>query len=393
MRAEVRTKRVSRPDILMLGLRSLGSAQGGVEAHASHLAHEVDKAGYVVEAVVRTPYAAEDGESAGAQIRITKLWSPQGKATEAIIHSLYAVLYAAWRRPRVVHVHAIGPSLVVPIARGLGLNVVMTHHGEDYNREKWGRFARWVLQWGERLGTRFANERICVSSSLSRALSDRYRVPFHYIPNGVRRPGAVSSTSALDKFGLTPGNYILHVGRLVAEKRQLDLVEALRALDRPGLKLVLVGAADHESEYSREITRRAAGCDNVVLTGFQSGLALTELFSHAGAFALPSSHEGLPIALLEAMSYGCPIVASDIEANQNIELPEECYFELGAISDLAEKLKIALAHGAAGARVDWNRYLARFDWPDVAAQTIEVYASAIGPGSRGFRLGSDLARP
>jgi glycosyltransferase involved in cell wall biosynthesis len=377
--ATVRTDR-RRPDVLMLGLRAIGQGQGGVEAHVDQLSQEVDREGYSIEAVVRSPYAGSDASERGNATRVVPIWSPKGQSTEAIVHSLLGLLYAAWRRPRVVHVHAVGPSLVVPVARMLGLRVVVTHHGEDYNREKWGRAAKLALRLGETFGARFANERICVSPSLARSLSRRYGKPFRFIPNGVRRMTPVASAGVLDELGLERGNYILHVGRIVPEKRQLDLIAALAGIDRPGLKLVLVGAADHASGYSREVAERADAMPDVVLAGFRSGLALEELFSHAGVFALPSTHEGLPIALLEAMAYGCPVVASDIEANRNLGLPEDCYFKTESVDALREHIVATLDGRTGDGRVDWHALLASYQWPEIAAKTIETYRAAMRDG-------------
>ncbi|WP_070156326.1 glycosyltransferase family 4 protein [Sphingobium phenoxybenzoativorans] len=369
-----------RPDVMMLGLRSFGHGQGGVEAHVEQLAQEVDRAGYAVEVVVRKPYAGEQIVASGRDIRTIPLWSPKGKSTEAIVHSIIGVLYAAWRRPRILHMHAIGPSLTVPLARLLGLRVVFTHHGEDFQREKWGWFARKMLRLGERFGALFSNERICVSSSLANDVSARYGVSFKYIPNGVRSTKPVSSTTILDKLDLKPGGYILHVGRIVPEKRQIDLIHALEFLDVKDMKLVLVGAADHATDYSKIIDEEVSGNRNVIAAGFQTGLALEELYSHAGIFALPSSHEGLPIALLEAMAFGCRVVASDIEANLNVGLPHGCYFKLADVSGLAGAIRSGLPSDASQNRVDWSQSLSNYDWSEIAAKTIEAYGLAARSG-------------
>jgi glycosyltransferase involved in cell wall biosynthesis len=371
---------IRRPDVMMLGLRSFGHGQGGVEAHVEQLAQELDRAGYAVDVIVREPYAGKQTVVSGREIRTVPLWSPKGKSTEAIIHSIIGVFYAAFRRPRILHVHAIGPSLVAPLARMLGLRVVFTHHGEDFRREKWGWFARGMLKLGERFGAVFSNARICVSSSLATDVSARYGVPFQYIPNGVRPGKRVPSTTILDTLRLKSGKYILHVGRIVPEKRQIDLILALKLLGMKDMKLVLVGAADHETDYSKTINEQALGNKNVVAAGFQTGLSLEELYSHARIFALPSSHEGLPIALLEAMSFGCPVVASDIEANLNIGLPLACYHKMGDVEGLAAVIRAVLLDKANQNGVDWSQSLSDYEWSEIATKTIEAYRTAARPG-------------
>lgn len=369
----------ARADVMMLGLRSVAKGQGGVEAHVDQLTQELDRAGLVVEILVRTPYAGKEETCRGAATRVVPIWSPVTQSFEAFVHSALGVIYAAIRRPRILHIHAIGPSLLAPFARLAGLSVVTTHHGEDYSREKWGPVARAMLRLGEWSAARFSTARIVVSSSLAARLSQKYGVAFHYVPNGVRLPQPVDTGSSLARWGLEPGRYLLNVGRIVPEKRQLDLIEAFEKAALPHMKLVLAGAADHASEYSREVARKAADTPGVVLVGFVSGQPLAELYSNAGLFVLPSSHEGLPIALLEAMAYGNRVLASDIDANLNVGLSPECHFPARDVDALAAALQCRLAQSASGARVNWSDLLADYDWSDIAQRTIAIYRSTIEP--------------
>ncbi|GMM61968.1 glycosyltransferase family 4 protein [Novosphingobium pituita] len=386
----VSCRRKARPDIMMIGLRSVGEGQGGVENHVDRLAGELDRMGLRVEIVTRSPYQPGRHER-GRNITVRSLWAPRVVWAEALVHSLLAVAYAAWRRPAIVHIHAIGPSIVAPLARLVGLVVVMTHHGEDYRREKWGAAARAVLRLGEAAGARFSQGRIVISPSLRASLDDRFRRPFAYIPNGVCVAGPVPGCEALRPLGLEPGRYILSVGRLVPEKRQLDLIEALAQIADPAIRLVLVGGADHDSPYCRQVQARAAADPRVVLAGLQSGRPLAELYSHAGVFALPSSHEGLSIALLEAMAYGNRVVASAIAANRNLGLPEACYFPCGDVPALAEALRAALeadrqdrlaggADSGRSPRQDWGRIVDAFRWDEVAARTAGLYRAVSREG-------------
>jgi glycosyltransferase involved in cell wall biosynthesis len=139
------------------------------------------------------------------------------------------------------------------------------------------------------------------------------------------------------------------------------------------MKLALVGAADHESEYSRAVLEQARDMPNVVLCGFQTGQALAELFSHARVFALPSSHEGLPIVMLEAMAYGRPVVASDIEANLNVGLPAHCYFSQGDVESLTRTVSDSIDGPTT---IDWSEKLQQYDWQAIAAGTVTIYNSA-----------------
>ena len=138
-----------RVDVLMIGLRNISGVQGGIETHVAPLSRELDRLGLRVAIAVRSPYAPSGQAVAGTSIRIVRLWSPRIQALETIVHSIIAIVYAALTRPRLVHIHAVGPSVVLPLARLFGLKVIATHHGEDYRREKWGKVARLLLRFGE----------------------------------------------------------------------------------------------------------------------------------------------------------------------------------------------------------------------------------------------------
>lgn len=359
-------------DVLMIGLRSVTGAQGGVESHVAHLARELDNLGLDVEVAVRTPYATHDRSLAGTRVKLTRVWAPRSRSAEALVHSFLSILYAAVTRPRVVHIHAIGPSLMVPLARLLGLKVITTHHGEDYRREKWGRFARFTLRWGEIFQAKFANGMICVSRSLSERLTQTYGRPFTYIPNGVVRPEKLPASGVLQQLGVEPRKYIVTVSRLVPEKRHLDLIKAFSGLGIDGMKLVIVGAADHKTSYGQAVADAAASVEGVVLAGFRKGAELQDLFENAAIFSLPSSHEGLPIALLEAMSHGCKTIVSDIPPHLDLELGAENYHKAGDPADLGARLRAQLTDNPC-VRQDWSARLQQFRWDIIALKSAEKY--------------------
>jgi glycosyltransferase involved in cell wall biosynthesis len=368
--------------VMILGLRGFPGVQGGVEAHAEHLCPLLRELACDVEVIVRSAYVPNDRGEEWKGVHYLRVWSPKSRALETIVHSFLGVLVAAWRRPNVLHVQAIGPALMVPLARLLGLHVVVTHHGPDYDREKWGRFAKLILRTGEAWGMRFCNRRIVISRTIRKLVRDKYGLDSYVIPNGVDLPELPRSTSALEQFGLTPGRYVLTVSRLVPEKRHKDLIAAYATAKLNGWKLLLIGASDHPDGYAAEVAALARATPDVVLAGFQTGLALRELYAHAGVFVLPSSHEGLPIVLLEALSYGLPVVASDISAHQEIGLGEKHYFPLGDVHALATRLEsFALMPWPVEMRERTRRWVAeRYDWRSVVKQTVRVYRRAVRSG-------------
>jgi glycosyltransferase involved in cell wall biosynthesis len=369
--------------VIFLGLRGFPGVQGGVETHAEHLCPLLADLGCEVTAIVRSPYMPPEKGASWHGVRFVRVWSPKSKGMEAIIHTFLGVLVAAWQRPDVLHIQAIGPALMTPLARLLGLKVVVTHHGPDYDRQKWGRFARLVLRLGERWGMRLANERIVISEVIREITQAKHGRTSVLIPNGVKLPELAVSDNIIRQFGLEPGKYVLLVSRLVPEKRHLDLVEAFRNANIPGWKLVLVGAADHPDAYTQRVLETARGGQDIVCTGYQTGVALSELYSHSGLFVLPSSHEGLPIAMLEALSYGRPVVASDIPANLEVGLPAECYFKLGDVSELAQKLCEFSARSLTAKQVEQRRMwvVERYDWRHIGERTLAVYREVCGIGS------------
>jgi len=365
--------------IMVLGLRGFPDIQGGVESHAEKLYPLLVQRGCDVEVLVRSPYWSRDRDDDWKGVRFRCLWAPRATGLEAFLHSFLGAIYAGIKRPDLLHIHAVGPAIVAPIARMMGLRVVVTHHGPDYDREKWSPFAKWILRLGERLGMGFSNQRIVISKVIADLVKSKYHLDTRLIPNGVTVPALPESADSLRKYALTPGKYVLNVSRFVPEKRQTDLIQAFALAKLDGWKLVLVGALDSTGDYMANVRRLAEETPDVVLTGFQSGVPLQELYTHAGFFVLPSSHEGLPIALLEALSYGLPVLASDIPANLEIGLPSEQYFPLGDISSLTDSLcRLACSdHDAAERerRREWVRR--KYDWNEIADATAAVYKDVV----------------
>ncbi|WP_163270908.1 glycosyltransferase family 4 protein [Chelativorans alearense] len=363
----------------MLGLRGIPNVQGGVERHVEMLGCELARLGWHVTVIGRRSYLPERAVTNWNGIDVVPIWSPRKVALEAAVHTLLGVLYSGLHRPDILHIHAIGPSLMVPLARLLGLKVVVTHHGFDYNRQKWGPVAKRILKLGEALGMRFADGRIAIAGGIAEAMQTRYGVPVSFIPNGVAIHSAKDGGKELERSDLSPQGYILTVARLVPEKRQTDLIDAFAKLRNPAHKLVIVGGSEFETPYSRRLEEKARGVPGVVMTGFQTGDSLAALFANAALFVLPSSHEGMPIALLEALGHGLPTLASDIPANLEVGLPAEDYFPLGDVDALAAAIERKLSSSSSE---EERRHKAReiedrYGWASIAERTAAVYRSLL----------------
>lgn len=369
--------------IIVLGTRGFPDVQGGVEKHCQDIYPRLVEMGCHVTVLAREPYVGSEPYTYKG-VNIEPLFSPRQKYLEAIAHTFLGILKARLMNPDIVHIHAIGPSLCVPLARLLGMKVVITHHGPDYERKKWNRFAKFILRLGEKWGVTYANHVIVISKGIAQAVRDDFGREPTVIPNGVHVYEQTHSNGVLEKFNIRPGKYILAVGRFVPEKGFTDLVEGYRrvAFKRPvrsrEMKLVIVGDADHEDDFSRGLKRTSRDVPDVVLTGYQTGEALKELYSNAAHFVLPSFHEGLPIVLLEALSYGLSCLVSDIPANREVNLENDRYFKPGDIEGIAFKLSQYMdttsSNEESVKRIEYVK--TKYNWNRIAGKTFQVYEYA-----------------
>jgi glycosyltransferase involved in cell wall biosynthesis len=279
----------------------------------------------------------------------------------------------------VVHYHAVGPGLPSARPRYAGrAGVVQTIHGRDSERAKWGRGAQVVLRAAEWMSARVPDETIVVSRDLQQHYLRAHGRSTTWIPNGVDEPTLRPPSLIAERWGLTTGSYLLFVGRLVPEKAPDLLIRAFRRV--PGdVRLVIAGGSSFTDDYVAELERAAAGDPRVMLAGYVFGDELDELYANAAAFVLPSYLEGLPLTLLEAASYGTPVVASDIPPHLEVlgaDAPGHRLFPAGDEAALTDALRRAMAEtrvereGAAAMR---ESVLATYRWDAVTDQTEAVY--------------------
>lgn len=365
-------------NVMVLGLRGFPGVEGGVEKHAEHLYPLAVEMGCRITVLSRSRYQSVHGSS-WRGISFVNIWAPRAGGWEALLHSLFGVIYAALKRPNILHIHAIGPALVAPLAKLFGLKVVVTHHGADYEREKWGVLARCLLRMGEKWGMKYADQRIVISQTIQKMIYEKYKFDTYVIPNGVVMPEIPKTLSVLNKYSLEPKRYILMVCRYVPEKRHFDLIDGFERARLKDWKLVIVGRVDSNEKYCKSVLSRSDSNPDIIIVGFQSGISLSELYAHAGLFVLPSSHEGLPIALLEALSYGLPVLVSDIPAHKEINLPESKYFSLGNVADLAEKIaSLATDQSDQEKRDEYREWVAmRYSWINIVSSTLDIYRRAL----------------
>ena len=360
-------------NIVVTGTRGIPNVMGGVETHCEELFPRIAARGFDVTVIRRKDYVSDE-LSEWKGVRLIDIDSPKKKAFEAIVHTFRAIRQAKRMKADVIHFHSIGPALLVPYAKLLGMKVVFTHHGPDYDRDKWGFAAKNMLKLGEWMGCKCADHVIVISDVIRNLIAKRcHRTKnVHLIYNGVPEPDICDFPEYFEELGIEKGKYVLGMCRFVPEKHLHDLVEAFTQLKNEGktsgMKLVLAGDTDFEDNYSRALKQKAKE-NGVVLTGFIHGRKLHALLSNALCYSLPSSHEGLPIALLEAMSYRLPVITSAIPANLEVGLDATCYHQVGDVKALASKLDNLINQPLQ--RIDYD--MSKYNWDRIAGQVAEIY--------------------
>lgn len=364
--------------IAMIGQRGVPATFGGVERHVEELGSRLARRGHEVLVYCRSNYV--DGSVTTYRgMRLIGLPTVGTKHLDALVHSGMSTLHAMCRGVDVVHYHALGPGVWAPLPRLIGrAQVVQTIHGMDNQRGKWKPAARALLGAAAWMSGHVPDKTITVSRALEAHYADHYGRRAVHVPNGVEEPSPHPAREITERFGLHAGTYLLFVGRLVPEKAPDVLIEAFRQLSGD-TRLVIVGGSSFTDDYERRLARLAADDPRVLLTGYVYGTTLAELYTNAAAFVLPSQLEGLPLTLLEALSYGTPVVASNIAPHMEVlgeAGPGTRFFTAGEADELASALRTVLADLVAerrGAAAGKTRVLATYDWERAADLTEALY--------------------
>jgi glycosyltransferase involved in cell wall biosynthesis len=366
--------------IAMVGQKTNVTRFGGIERHVGLLSDRLAERGHRVTVFTRGRYGDPVRPAEG--VSLVRRPSVPSKHLEAITHSTICSFESGLRGYDVVHFHGVGPSLAIPFAKFTRhAAVVATVHDQDYNKDKWSPFARRMLRAGEASACRHADEVISVARYIQQHLQLAYGCTAQYIPNGndplhVQPPGA-----ALADHGLEAGRYLLFLARLVPEKGCDVLIRAVRDSSTP-YRLAIVGGASYSDEHAAELRRLAGDDDRIAFLGFQSGDALDELRTNAAAYVMPSRQEGLPLALLEMLWYGMPVIASDIPAVNEVDgaVPEHRLTRVppGDAAALGRAIEALPWPGATGTpgELRWPT------WADVAAEVEQVYRRALARHGR-----------
>jgi len=370
--------------IAMIGQKGSPAIYGGIERHAEELSWRLVKLGHSVDLYCR-PWYCKKRPATFKGINLVYTPSIKSKHFDAISHTLFSTLHALIKGVDIIHYHAVGPALLCWIPKLLRPNtkVVVTFHCIDRHHQKWGLVARIMLRLGEMSACRFADETITVSKTLRDYCQLSFGRMTNYIPNGIT-PMTCKTNSALKKFDLEPNKYITYVGRLVRHKGTHYLIEAFNRLSENhpeiigNMKLAIVGDSSFTDDYVKEIKELAKNNHRIVFTGYQSGQTLDELFANAYLVAQPSESEGLPISVLEAMSHGKTVLASDIPENMEIVAKHGISFKNKSVTSLMLKLthliqqpKLVTNAGKSARQFVEKNY----NWDDITNETSLLYES------------------
>ncbi len=370
--------------IVMLGHKHIPSREGGIEVVVEELGVRMARRGNQVTCLNRKGHHVSGrqfdqkklSEYQGIQIRY--LPTIQKKGLAAVSSSFFGAVRAAFGSYDIVHFHAEGPCAFLWIAKLFGKRCVATIHGLDWKREKWqGSFGKKYIHFGERIAAKYADEIIVLSKDVQKYFQSEYARETLLIPNGVNSPHLVDAKEIKAKWNLDQESYLLFLGRVVPEKGLKYLVDAYQMLNT-SKKLVIAGGTSDTAAFGQMLKESAQGNPNIIFTDFVEGRVLEELYSNAYLYCLPSDLEGMPLSLLEAMSYGNCCVVSDIPECVDVVEDKAVVFPKGNTEKLAEVLQSLCDHPEIVSKYKASSssfILNKYSWEKVVDMTLKCYRS------------------
>lgn len=366
--------------IAMIGHKRVPSREGGVEIVVEELSRRMACLGNKVDVYNRSGSHVSGSafDSIGSElpenIRVITIPTPENKTLNAFVYSFLASLRALFGRYDVIHFHAEGPAAMCFLPKLFGIRTVVTIHGLDWQRSKWGGFASKYLKFGEKTAARCADEIIVLSDAVRDYFKKEYGRNTVYIPNGITQPDFEDIAEAGEKYGLKKDRYILYLGRIVPEKGIHYLIEAYSDM-KTDMPLVIAGGSSHSEEFFARL-KRSAEEKNIIFTDFVQGRMLRELYSNAYLYVLPSDLEGMPISLLEAMSYSNCCLTSDIPECTQVCGENAVYFRKSSVDDLKNKLEYLIKNSDTVLEYKSRAHdyiISKYSWDDVVNRTLALY--------------------
>ena len=368
-------------NIAMLGHKRIPSREGGVEIVVEELATRMVKAGHSVTCYNRAGHHVSGKEFDSSDlkeyqgVKLKSVFTINHKGLAAMISSFFGTIYTAVCRYDVVHFHAEGSCVMLWLPKLFGKRCIVTIHGIDWQRAKWGKFASKYIRLGEKNAVKFADEIIVLSENMQKYFLETYGRKTVFIPNGVSRMEYRSPWMIEKKYGFSKDEYILFLGRLVPEKGITYLIKAFKKV-QTGKKLVIAGGSSDTDAFMKELKELARDDERILFTGFVQGQLLEELYSNAYVYILPSDLEGMPLSLLEAMSYGNCCLVSDIAECAEIVEDKAILFKKSNVENLRKNLQFVCDYPEKVKKLKNSAadfICQKYNWDDVVEQTLKLY--------------------
>jgi glycosyltransferase involved in cell wall biosynthesis len=298
--------------IAVIGLRGIPSCYGGIEKHCEEIYSRLIKYGHKITLFVRSDYINPE-YTPPRGIKLISIPTINSKHLATPIHSFLSLCVCLFDNYEIIHFHAQGPCIFawMPKLFKPHTKLVFTCHGIDWQRNKWNFIASNIIKFGEILSAKLFNDHITVSDELDSYYRKKYNINPVKITNGSNIEPQKTASLIKNKYGLEEKSYILSIGRLVPEKAIHKLIEIFRQV-KTDKKLVIAGGTAATDNYVQYLKELAKGDERIIFTGMVEGEMLREVYSNACLYLSASELEGLPLTLLEAMSYGIPALVSNI---------------------------------------------------------------------------------
>jgi glycosyltransferase involved in cell wall biosynthesis len=373
---------MKRKKIAVVGIRGIPATYGGIEKHCEMLYPIMVKNGFYITVYARSYYCkGNDTEFQGVKIKKVPVINIKG--FESFMHSFLTTVIATFSDADIIHFHAQGPAIFSWIPRIFTpwKMICFTCNGIDKDREKWGKVGKFILTLGEIASAKFPHCKIGVSEDLKNYYEKKYKIIMHKVYNGISVCERLELNNC-QRFDIEPDKYFMFVGRLVPEKAPETLIKAFKQVET-NKKLLIVGGSAGNPEYVKQLKELASDDKRIIFTYYIYGDELKELYSNAFAYISSSRLEGLPLTILEAMSFSLPVILSNIPPH--MEIINQGYdvgtsFEVDNIESCKKSIEriLNLPHEQIQEMKISSKKLVKdiFDWEKVGIQTIDIFNNA-----------------
>lgn len=306
------------------------------------------------------------GTYKGAKLKYVPLFHANGaQSTPYDILSMLKCL----RGYDTVLILGVSGCIFLPIFRLLyHKRLIVNIDGLEHKRDKWGKFAKWFLRTSEAMAVRFADVIVADNKGIQDYVAETYGKKSELIAYGgdhtQREVSEEKQTEILKKYGVEPGNYAISVCRIEPENNSHVICEAFAKSRK---NLVFVGNWNR-SEYSRNLKQEYSSYSNIHM--IDSVYDLDELYAlrnQCECYIHGHSAGGTNPSLVEAMTFGKPIIAFDVIYNRETTENKAYYFK--SSGQLVELVLQKEKNGESMKEIAKRRYT----WEHIAKQYEALY--------------------